>query len=121
MPRKKQDWIEIKGWPAQIILYAFAGLLVWALLPSVFEVSFLTGIGFFIACAMSFYKGTVLKDPWIIAVIAIGYIMSNAIVGALIPEIYNSLISQSFLTAAILGIVFLGLYLKVKEMKDTGK
>jgi len=126
MAKRKKQWIwddlpepyrKIVG---NIILYGIAIWLFIALFPTIWDLGFITTAGFLFSCALSLYRKVVLKDPRVIAIIAVGYILSNTAVSKLLPMIYEDLLKQSFLTAAMIGIVFLAIYFKAKEIKDSG-
>jgi len=71
-----------------------------------------------VACALSFYKGQVIEKPEIIGYIAIGHVLTNAVVSNLLPLIYQNFIGSLFLQAVIIGAVFVALYLRGKEIQS---
>ena len=126
MGKRKQKWIwddlpePYKTYVGHVVLYGLAIWLVYALLPTIWELGYITTAGFLISCGLSFYRKIVLRDPRVIGIIAIGYLLSNAAVSTLLPMMYEDLLKKSFLTAAMIGIVFLVMYFKAKEIKDSG-
>jgi hypothetical protein len=118
--KDSSDSVELPKSIQKIILWGLALYLSYALLPTMFELGWITGIGFIVSCGISFYKGKAIENPNLIPVIAIGYILTNTAVSMLLPQIYESIISKSFLVAGIILIVFISLYLRGKELKDMG-
>lgn len=118
-----QEKIDLSGLPKPIriaILWMFGLYLTYALLPMMFELGMLTGLGFIVSCGISLYKGKAIKNPDLIPIIAIGYILTNTAISLVFPLVYENLISKSFLVAGIIFAVFASLYLRGKELKDMG-
>jgi hypothetical protein len=95
-----------------------AGVLLYALIPKMFELSLITGLGFVIACSLALYKGVIFKKPEIIVLIFLGYTLTNAATSRILPQVYENFIQNSLLEAAIISTVFLMLYLKGKELQS---
>lgn len=94
-------------------MVAFGILAIYtfiALLPIIWNFGIITTIGFVASCSLAFYKGTVFENPIAIVIIAVSYILTNAFIHALIPTIYENILSKSLLTASIIGLVFLYVY-----------
>ena len=124
--RRKQKWIwddlpePFRTIVQYIVIYGLAIYLIYAFLPTMWELGFLTTVGFIVSCGLSLYRKVVLRDPRVIGLIAVGYILSNMAMKEILPMMYGDILKQSFLTATIIGIVFLTIYLKSKELKDAG-
>ncbi len=103
-----------------VILYGLAIYLVYAFFPVIWDLGWITSLGFIVSCALSFYRKTVLKDPRVIGFIAIGYVLTNAAVSTVLPMLYDELIHQSLLTAAIVGLIFLAIYWRGKQIINIG-
>jgi hypothetical protein len=102
----------------KLISLLVAGLLLYVFVPYMFELSKVTGIGFIVACSLALYKGAVFRDPRIIGFIAVGYILTNLAISQILPMVYEDLIQESFLTALIILIVFLSVYMRGRELKS---
>lgn len=73
---------------------------------------------FVISCGLAFYRGAVLKEPRLIAYIAIGNIITHALMQNLVPQIWNNVVQGSLLSAIMVSLVFLIIYLRVRDMSD---
>lgn len=101
----------------KIISIFVAGILLYAFVPYMFQLSIITGIGFIIACLLAFYRGVVFKYPRIVGFIAVGYILTNLAISQILPMVYQDFIQGSVLTAIIIFAVFLTVYLRGKDLK----
>lgn len=71
---------------------------------------------FVVSCGLAFYRGAVLREPRLIAYIAIGNIITNALLQNLAPQIWNDVIQGSLLSAGIVLLVFLIIYLRTRDL-----
>jgi hypothetical protein len=83
-----------------------------------FNLGITTGFGFLIACGLAFYRGAIFKDPRIIALIAVGYVLTNLAIDQVFPMVYEDAIQGSIVTASIIFVVFLSIYLKGEELQS---
>jgi hypothetical protein len=123
---KKDRWIwddfpePFRSIMQYIIVYGLALCLIYAFLPTMLELGIITTIGFIISCALSLYRKVVLHNPIAPGLIAVGYILSSLAIKQILPKLYENIVKQSFLTAAIIGLVFLAIYLKSRELNKVG-
>jgi hypothetical protein len=104
---------------SRLIINVFiAGVIFYALIPSIFKLSLLTGIGFIITCALAFNKGVIFKDPIFVMNVAVGYILTNVAVSQVLPTVYKEAVQGTIVTALIVFAVFLAIYLKGKELQS---
>lgn len=73
---------------------------------------------FVVSCGLAFYRGAVLREPRLIAYIAIGNIITNALLQNIAPQIWNDMVKGSMLSAGIVLLVFLIIYLHVRKLSD---
>ena len=73
---------------------------------------------FVISCGLAFYRGAVLREPRLIAYIAIGNIITHALLQNLAPQIWNNIVQGSLLSAGMLSLIFLIIYLRVRELSN---
>ena len=73
---------------------------------------------FVITCGLAFYRGAVLREPRLIAYIAIGNIITHALLQNLAPQIWKDVVQGSLLSAGMISIVFLIIFLHVRELAD---
>lgn len=110
------DNLALTGQDTRSFIYVFiAGVIFYALIPSMFELSLSTGIGFIITCVLAFKKRVIFKDPIFVMSVAFGYILINVAFNQVFPLVYKNAVQGSIVTAFIILFVFLAIYLKGKE------
>jgi len=101
-----------------IISYVVAGILFYAFFDAIYKINLWSIVMFVVSCGLAFYRGAVLREPRIIAYIAIGNIITHALIQNLAPAIWGDLLQGSLLSAGILAAVFLMIYLRVRSLAD---
>ena len=101
-----------------LISYFIAGILFYAFFDTIYKISPWSTIMFVASCGLAFYRGAVLREPRLIAYIAIGNIITHALMQNVVPQIWNNAIQGSLLSAVMLSLVFLIIYLRVRSLSD---
>lgn len=105
----------------RIYQYAVAGVVFFAFLPSMFDLSILTGLGFIGSVLFSICNRTLIKDPRIMAYIVGGIILTYA-ASTLLPDIWENFKAKNWISLLILIFVYVVIYLKgyyLKKGKNT--
>lgn len=101
-----------------ITSYLIAGILFYAFFDAIYKISPWSTIMFVVSCGLAFYRGAVLREPRLIAYIAIGNIITHALMQNLAPQIWKDALQGSLLSAGMLAAVFLIIYLRARELAD---
>jgi len=100
------------------VAYFIAGILFYAFFDAIYKISPWSTIMFVISCGLAFYRRAVLREPRLIAYIAIGNIITHALMQNLAPQIWKDAVQGSLVAAGMLLVVFLIIYLRVRELAD---
>jgi hypothetical protein len=101
-----------------IVAYLTAGILFYAFFDAIFKINPWATIMFVVSCGLAFYRGAVLRDPRLIAYIAIANIITNALTTNLAPQIWNDIVEGSLFSTGTLATVFLAVYLRARQLAD---
>lgn len=101
-----------------LISYFIAGILFYAFLDTIYKINPWSTVMFVVSCGLAFYRGAVIKEPRLIAYIAIGNIITHALLQNLVPQIWTNVVQGSLLTAGMISLVFLIVYLRVRELSN---
>ena len=98
--------------------YMMAGIIFIAVLPSLFDLSLLTGLGFIGAVVFSILNGTMSEDPNKMIIMIIAGTILTFIASTLMPSIRENFLSRNFFGLIVLIILFLGIWLKGRGYKQ---
>jgi len=114
-------WEEIKKDPVRkILLILISPILINAMAEAILDFSWLSMIGYYVACIYGFSK--ILEDPYRIIKWGVGYVIGAVAVKMifenLIP-VYDSNNFVSIFSAFVIGYVLLMFFLKSRELKNS--
>jgi hypothetical protein len=104
--------------PWRKAIYLIIAVLLFAVVvPVMFRLGLITGIGFVISCLLALYRGVLWKDAGAVLFIAAGYAITSLAVHALLPAAYANLQNQSFLVAALLVLAFIFIWWRLRALR----
>jgi len=101
-----------------IISYCIAGILFYSFFDAIYRINPWTTVMFAISCGLAFYRGAVLREPRLIAYIAIGNIITHVLIQNLAPQIWSDTVQGSLISASLIALVFLIVYLRARELSN---
>lgn len=98
--------------------YLVIGMLLFLILvPVMFSLGVIAGIGFIISCMLALYGGVLSRDGRAVLFIALGYALTSYAFRLLWPFAYGSWQQQSFLTFILVCVVLLAVWWRARRLK----
>ena len=114
-------WEEIKKDPIRkILLILISPILINAMAKAILDFSWLSTIGYYVACIYGFSK--ILDDPYQIIKWGVGYIIGAVAVKMIFENLipaYDGNTFVSIFSVLIIGYVILMFFLKSRELKNS--
>lgn len=92
--------------------------LFYSFFDTIYKISPWSTIMFVISLGLAFYRGAIIRDPSLIAYIAIGNIITHTLMKSLLPQIWNNVVQGSILSAVVISLVALIIYLYIRQLTN---